>query len=290
MEEIQTSPRVTALIVSRNCVPSLRRCVAALEAVVSRETLEIVVVDNGSRDGSQSIDSEFPRVNMLRLPKNFGTTKALNAGMRTARGEFMLLLPPDFEVKPDTIEMLLAGLESSADIGAVCAYVDRSYPMPNKESLAEFWKTGEFSGAKPVDPAAESVSADYVIDAPMLVRRSLLTGMNYFDDKFGEFGPDAELCYRIRSGGKKILILPAAQVVRGTIEREDGPVYSADRALGAATYLGKREGFGSALSFRLSAIFYLLGRILTFQSPGYDMKRLMALIGGQKIDGTQATL
>jgi GT2 family glycosyltransferase len=287
MEEIQTSPRVTALIVSRNSVAALRRSLRALETVTARETLEIVVVDNGSQDESQTLDAEFPGIHMMRLPKNFGATKALNIGIRTARGEYVLLLPPDAEVKPDTIEILVARLESDPDAGAVCAYVEQSYPLPSKESLAEFWKSGKFPGAKPVDPSADVVAADYVIDAPMLVRRSLLIGMNYFDAKFGEFGPDAELCYRIRSGGKKILVIPSSQVVREVkIEREDGPLYSADRALGAAVYLGKRQGFGAALGFRLSAIFYTLGRILTFQDPGYDFRRLTALISGQKIDGT----
>lgn len=287
MEETPTSPRVTALIVSRNSADALRRCLAALQTVTARETLEIVVVDNGSQDGSQAMDSEFPDIHMMRLPKNFGTTKALNAGIRTARGEYVLLLPADAEVKPDTIEILASRLESHEDVGAVCAYVAHSYPVPSKETLAEFWKAGEFPGAKPVDASADAVAVDYVIGAPMLVRRSLLIGMNYFDAQFGEFGPDAELCFRIRSGGKKILVIPAAQVVRtAKVEREDGPLYSADRALGGAIYLGKRSGFSAALGFRLGAIFHVLGRILTFQSVGYDFQRLMALVNGQKIDGT----
>ena len=288
MEELQISPRVTALIVSHNCADALRQCLNSLETVFSRDTLEIVVVDNGSRDGSQAIDSEFPRVNMLRLPKNFGTTKALNAGMRTARGEFVFLVPPDVVVKPDTIELLVARLESSADAGAVCANVPRSYPLPDKQSLSEFWKTGEFPGAKPVDSSADSVEVDYVIDAPMLVRRSLLTGMNYFDDKFGEFGPDAELCYRIRSGGKKILVIPSAGVRKQEAASVDeSAISSADRALGGSTYLGKRAGFGAALGFRMNAILHLVGRILSFRSPKYDLDRLIAIVAGQKIDGTQ---
>ncbi len=289
MEEIQQSPRVTALIVSRNCAAALRECLAALEASAARDSLEILVVDNGSHDESRSMDTEFPNINMLRLPKNFGATKALNAGIRTARGEYMLLLPQDVEVKPDTIELLRSRLEADPDAGAVCAYVDRSYPLPARESLAEFWKTGEFPGAKPVDLSADAAAVDFFIWAPILVRRAVLTGMHYFDDKFGEFGPDAELCYKIRSAGKKILVIPGAKVTRGAaVEPEDGPVYSADRALGAATYLGKREGVRAAIGFRLSAIFHVFGRLLTFQSPGYDIKRLTALISGQKIDGTQA--
>ncbi len=287
MEETPTSPRVTALIVSRNSADGLRRCLAALQTVIARETLEIVVVDNGSQDGSQTMDSEFPDIHMMRLPKNFGTTKALNAGIRTARGEYVLLLPAGVEVKPDTIEILVARLESHEDVGAVCAYTGHSYPSPSKQTLAEFWKSGEFPGAKPVDPSADSVAVDFVIGAPMLVRRSLLIGMNYFDAQFGEFGPDAELCFRIRNGGKKILVIPPAQVIRPSkVELEDGPLDSVDRALGGAIYLGKREGFGAALSFRIAAIFHVLGRILTFQSVGYDFQRLVALVSGQKIDGT----
>ena len=287
MEETPTSPRVTALIVSRNSVESLRRCLAALQAMTARETLEIVVVDNGSQDGSQTMDTEFPDIHMMRLPKNFGTTKALNAGIRTARGEYVLLLPTDAEVKPDTIEILAARLESHEDVGAVCASVKQSYPLPSKATLAEFWKNGEFPGAKQVDVSADAVAVDYVIDTPMLVRRSLLIGMNYFDAQFGEFGPNAELCFRIRNGGKKILVIPAAQVLRAVKpEQEEGPLYSVDRALGSAIYLGKREGFGAALQFRLGAIFHVLGRILTFQNVGYDFQRLSALVSGQKIDGT----
>ncbi len=287
MEETSTSPRVTALIVSRNSADATRRCLAALENILARETLEIVAVDNGSQDGSQKLDAEFPEIHMMRLPKNFGMTKALNAGIRTARGEYVFLLPTDAEVIPDTIEILVSRLESNEDAGAVCAYVSHAYPLPTKGSLDEFWKSGQFPGAIPVDDSADSVPVDYVIDTPILVRRSLLIGMNYFDAKFGEFGPDAELCFRIRSGGKKILVIPSAQVVReAVIQREDGPLYSADRALGGATYLGKREGFGAALGFRLAAIFHVLGRILTFRSPGYDFQRLTALISGQKIDGT----
>ena len=48
--------------------------------------LQIIVVDNGSRDGSASLDSEFPAAQFLRLPQNFGLTKALNIGIRASDG------------------------------------------------------------------------------------------------------------------------------------------------------------------------------------------------------------
>jgi Predicted glycosyltransferases len=61
-EETQAAPLVTAVIVSRNSADELRRSLKALESSRNRESLEVVVVDNGSVDGSQSMDSEFPWV------------------------------------------------------------------------------------------------------------------------------------------------------------------------------------------------------------------------------------
>src|SRR5579884_1671887 len=102
-QETKTSPRVTAVIPSFNNLDALRRCVAALEQSNPREALEIIVVDKGSRDDSAAIDSEFPNVTVLRLPRNFGNTKALNIGMRTAAGELIFFLVPEVEVTPDTV-------------------------------------------------------------------------------------------------------------------------------------------------------------------------------------------
>src|SRR5207237_5940541 len=92
----------------------LRRCLAALERSKDRETLEILVVDKGSQDDSPTLDSEFPNTTFLRLPRNFGNTKALNIAMRTAVGELLFYLSPEIEVAPDTVSVLAARLEYDA--------------------------------------------------------------------------------------------------------------------------------------------------------------------------------
>ena len=66
----------------------LRQCLAALEKSEGRERLQIVVVENGSMDGSEQLDSEFPDLQWIRLPKNFGLTKAMNLGWRAADAEY----------------------------------------------------------------------------------------------------------------------------------------------------------------------------------------------------------
>src|SRR5580658_7428558 len=81
-EEIDLPPaiRVTALIFSYDSAPSLRRCLAALEGSNDRSSIEILVVDCGSHDESPQLDTEFPGIIILRLPRYFGRTRALNIG------------------------------------------------------------------------------------------------------------------------------------------------------------------------------------------------------------------
>lgn len=288
MEETAVVPRVTALIVSRNCAAALRACLAALERSNERDRLEIIVVDNGSQDESGQLDHEFPAIHLLRLPKNFGLTKALNIGIRTAKGDLVLLLRPEYEVQPDTIPLLAARIEQDEQVGAVCPFVERTYRLPAPADLEQFWETGEFTNVVPVPQDASEVAVDYPRHAPMLVRRKFLAGMNYFDERFGHFGPELELCYQIRGAGKTILVMPGVRAERQAVAaEEDSAVQSADRALGAATYIGKHFGSGAAFSFRMKAILGLLGRVVTFRNPGYNFQRLSALISGQKIDGTQ---
>ena len=82
--------------------------------------LQVIVVDNGSSDGSAQIGDDFPNVQFIRLPKNFGLTKALNLGWRAADAEYVFFLHDDTEVQPSTIGTLADALDAHADAAAVC--------------------------------------------------------------------------------------------------------------------------------------------------------------------------
>src|SRR6204780_5829661 len=119
-EQPAPSPKVTALVFSYDSAPALRRCLAALEGSNDRASIEILVVDCGSHDESAQLDSEFSNVTMLRLPRYFGRTKALNIGTRTAAGEYLFFMTPDVEVLPTTIQYLLARLGRAAETVQCC--------------------------------------------------------------------------------------------------------------------------------------------------------------------------
>src|SRR4029079_17103547 len=110
-------------------------CVAALEASEARERMEILVVDGGSRDGSAAIDSEFPNVTAMRLPRYFGATKIRNIGTRTAKGEYVLFLSPAVKVRPDTVRRLADEMEARPELGAVCPLILDEAGQPARQLL-----------------------------------------------------------------------------------------------------------------------------------------------------------
>ena len=275
----QGPPRVTALIVSRNCAPQLRLCLEALEKSVERDRLEILVVDNGSHDGSAEVPSDFPEVQTLRLPKDFGRTKATNIGVRTAKGDLLFFLPPHLQVQPDTVATLATRLESSESVGAVCPYIPRWYRLPDAGGLKAACGSGDLPGAQAVTEDQTEVAVEYAPDAPILVRRLFVRGMNYFDEQYGDHWSDLELAWQLRNAGKSILVLPHVRVTYNEApEPERDTVHRADCILGASAYLGKHFGTGSGLGFRVSAA---LGAL-----AGGQFGLLSALISGQKVDGT----
>jgi GT2 family glycosyltransferase len=282
MEETRGAPRVTALIVSRDCADALRRCLVALEQSSARESLEVLVVDNGSRDATPAVTDDFPAVTLLTLPKNFGKTKALNIGLRTAKGDLVFLMDPEVVVQPGAIEALASRLEASDTVGAVCPYIESAYPLPSPAALKAAWRSGSLEGEAAIDPAADEVAVDYPMGAPVLVRRNFLKGMNYFDQRFGEHWADLELCWQLRSAGKKVLVLPSVRVElpeRPKL-RSDDPVDMSDAAAGAAAYVSKHYGAGAGIAFRLSAALHAL--------TSFNFKLLGGVLSGEKIDGTQA--
>jgi hypothetical protein len=113
-----------------------------------------------------------------------------------------------------------------------------------------------------------------------MIRRFFLTAMRQIDERYGQFGSDADLCYQVRQAGKKILLVPAARA-RHTGHEGASPLRIADQELGSAVWIAKHQGFLSALNARLGATFGALG--------AFQLGLLKHLVSGQKIDGTQRT-
>jgi GT2 family glycosyltransferase len=288
--EVPNPIRITALVVSYNRAELLRRALESLERSEEREKLEIVVVDNGSTDGSAELESEFPNVRFIRMPRNFGLTKALNVALRNVAGEFLLLLHEDTEVSPDTARVLAAVLETQSDAGAVCPLLvtpDRTpapqieeLPAPNHTEIA--WR--------PADPDGGEQSVGYAHGAALMIRTFFLRAMRQIDERYGTFGSDAELCFQVRRSGKRVVLVPSTRVVhhgRTGLDARTRALRDADFKIGMATYIRKRYGFIRGTLLRISGVLAASAGLLGFRDFRYRLGLFGSLWSGQKIDGTQ---
>lgn len=285
-EQPAQAPKVTALVFSYDSAPALRRCLAALEGSNDRPLIEILVVDCGSHDESPQLDTEFEGVTILRLPRYFGRTKALNIATRTAQGEQLFLLTPEVEVLPTTIPALLARLESDTEAAAVCPLLLDTESRPHRQFFRlPTPSTGLELLTVEIDKAAEAVPVEYANFEAFMVRKYFFKGINYLDERYGEFWSDAELCFQIRRAGRKTLVLPqvtALYTPHWPYSDSSKNIFDADKVHGLAVYFGKHYGFLNGILFRLKAILKALGTL--------RLSLLSALVSGSKIDGSQSEI
>jgi GT2 family glycosyltransferase len=280
-EQVSKPPRVSAVVVSHNRAALLKRCLTALEASAGREETEIIVVDNGSSDGSAQLEAEFPQARFIRIPRNFGLTKAMNIGWRASQGGYILFLHEDTEVSPETVKGLAARLDADSDVTAAVPMLvtERGNPAPQLGRLPPdgSWRPVFDAGSAGMPENPEPVAVDYARGAALMIRRFFLTAMREIDERYGQYGSDADLCFQIRRTGKKILVLPGLRTVHEG--GPDSPLKQADQRIGIARWLGKYYGVAAGTKARVLSA---LGAL-----AGFRLGELRYLVSGQKIDGTQ---
>ena len=227
-----TKPLVTALVVSRNSKDELLQCLKAFFASAD-VPVDAVVVDNDSSDGSPAaVTDEFPQATVLVQAKNLGYGRAANAGLERCQGRFILLLGPNVMVDPQCVGRLADLLLTRPDAGAVGPRLTlpsgrldpdarRAFPIPS----TLFYQTVGLSRLFPNSPRfgrhnmghvseSEVHEMDAGTAACMMLRRSALDRVGFFDPRYFMFGEDLDLCYRLKLGGWKIFYLPSASARR----------------------------------------------------------------------------
>jgi N-acetylglucosaminyl-diphospho-decaprenol L-rhamnosyltransferase len=247
--------KISVVIVSFNRADALRKSLAALGA-----DHQILVVDNGSRDGAASLDDEFPglpNIRFSRLPRNFGLTRALNIGIRAAEGDYVLLLHDDVLIDSAAVTTLAEFLESRSDVGAVCPLLNtpqvRALPTPSESD-------------PPLKPAAniggDEIVVECVSGAAIMVRTTFLRSLGHIDERYGNYGSAIELSAQVRSANRKLVILRNVTATHDTAPSPapKGPL-DRDRTTGTAEFLGKHHGFMAGMLYRLKTFAFVPGKI-----------------------------
>lgn len=267
------APRVSVVVVTHNRRDSLSRLLKTLGTADDRQ---VIVVDNGSSDGTAAdVEVDFPGVRFIRLPKNFGLTKALNIGLRAAEGTYVLLLHDDAEIDGTNVNRLADYLEQHAEAGTVS-------PLLTDQSGSAVAQVRALPTVAAPDPPylpANGETAECVLGAAVMYRLYFLRAIRQIDESYGTYGPDVELAWQVKKAGKSAVILRDVQAVHYALQSPvKRAVLAGDRAAGTATYLGIHVGTGAGLLYRATRG---LGAVLTLQ-----ISVATGLFTGARIDGS----
>ena len=242
---------LSIIIVNWNTKEFLLPCLRSILGGERRMDWEVIVIDNGSQDGSrEEVKKVFPFAHFVENEKNFGFAKAANQGLQKASGRYVLLLNPDTQVKNGAIERLVLFMEAHSDVGVVGGQLlnadgSKQNSIANFPSLAtELFNKSllrvlfpkRFPGKE--RNYSEPVEVDSVIGACMMVRREDLAQVGFLDENYFLFLEETDWCYRMKNAGWKIYHVPQAEVFHS-----QGKSAEADKKRAKVEYFRSRYHF-----------------------------------------------
>ena len=271
---------VSVIVVSYNTREHLARCLAS---VGGRH--EVVVVDNGSTDGSRELVRErFADVRLVELAENRGFGAANNEGMRVASGRYFLLLNSDAWPLEDAVEKLARFADANPRAGVVGPRL-RNPDGTLQRSVRGFptlWRIAtEYFFLRKLAPRSRALNAfygarfdhesvreaEFLTGAALLLRREAVNELGGFDESFFMFSEEVDLCYRMRAAGWSVVFYPGAEFVHvgGASTRLDwGPMYR-EQLRGHLRFLAKHEGLERAEQARRLLVAALRLRAAVFR-------------------------
>jgi len=202
---------VSVVIPTHNRAAKLRNLLTAIAAIDIPKGIqfEVIVVDNGSKDGSSSVCAEAEKALGINLSRVFigkpGKSGAANAGIRISRGDIVALLDDDVYPSRDWLTTIASEFSSDPDLVLLCGRVELFNPNDFRISVRTLSSRELFSTV--------SDAYNLFIGACLVMRRSVLTTARGFDTDFGpgaciSAAEDADLIYRVALTGKRLVYSP----------------------------------------------------------------------------------
>lgn len=219
--------KIDVVIVNWNSGQWLRRCVASIGDYGEDDVQKVIIVDNGSTDGSDAVGCPKLTLDIVRAGRNLGFGRACNLGAGRGRAQYILFLNPDAALLSGTLETAVAfmdrpenagvgvcGIKLLEDDGAVQRHCAR-LPTPAVFLTAALGLAAILPGRVPGlhDRDFDHLSSrpvDHVIGAFYLIRRSLFEQLGGFDERFFVYLEDLDLSARVHRAGHGITYLAEA--------------------------------------------------------------------------------
>lgn len=218
-------PAVSVVIATWNTREMVCDALAAVEAETPEGGLEILVIDNGSEDGTvEAVRHRFPGVHLIRNERNLGYAPANNQGIRASRGNYVLLLGSDTLVRRGAVRAMAGFLDSRPEAAAVaCRLVNpdgspqmscRRFPRLRDavatylslHVLARHYTMHGFDFHRTQEVEQPAATA-------LMVRAGVLRRLDGFDEAYTILYNDVDLCRRMRDLGGRIFFTADAEIM-----------------------------------------------------------------------------
>jgi GT2 family glycosyltransferase len=209
-------PLISIVIVNFNGLRYLEPCLSSLVRQ-SYHPFEIILVDNGSSDGSAGyVRAHFPRVILVETGSNCGFAGGTNAGIRTARGEFILTLNNDTIADMKFLENLIKPMTADSRIGMCASKMLFPDGRINSTGICisrsgAAWDRGIFE--TDTGQYEDEIEVFGPCAGAALYRRSMLDEVGLFDEDFFLYMEDVDLAFRARWAGWLCMYIPSARVI-----------------------------------------------------------------------------
>lgn len=254
----RTGPRLSVVIVTYNSAAVI---VSALGALSGVEDVEVVVVDNASRDDTVDVVRRtWPGATLIVNDENVGFARAVNAGVEQSSGEQVMLLNPDAQIAADAVEVLReALLAHPGDI--VAPFVEQPAPqrIVSAGRMPTVWRMfTHYFGLSRLSPRSSFFEGHYLL--PRQVRGTMpvewVTGACFavdrrtwdevrgLSERWFMYAEDVEFCHRVRRSGRQVWLVAAARA-RHLVGQSDS---TAQTKVNSAWVLNLREFYAADLA------------------------------------------
>lgn len=220
--------KLSVIIVNYNVTRLLRNCLLSIQKYTEGEDYEVIVIDNASTDASWGdLIPEFPKVHFIASEHNDGFAIANNKAIKTATGEYVLLLNPDTELEGSYMKDILDFADSKPDFGCLGVRMHDAegiFLPESKRSVPDMFNSFEklFTNFKrsnsksyyrsDIDENAVA-EVEVVTGAFLLVKKDIYEKIGGLDETYFMYGEDIDLCYTLLRNGYKNYYYGAASIL-----------------------------------------------------------------------------
>src|SRR5262249_7614694 len=278
----------------------LRPCLDTVFASAGDATLDVIVADNQSTDGTRDlVESEFPGARVVTC-ENRGFAHANNRGFMVSNARYVLFLNPDTEILGGTFGNLVRALDERPSVGLAgvkqvtadgeLSATIRRFPNAMRalgEALwSERWPVHPaWAGERELDLDAydRELDCDWTSGSFMLARREALLGGGILDERFFIYGEEPDLCLRIKKGGWDVRHLPTLTILHHAGKAGVNPRMEAQNTYARMQHARKHFGRTHRAAYAAALAARHLGRVVFARSGSgkraANMRALRALVG-----------